>query len=121
MKSESSKPLFMPDPDVPTPHEIASYLCDAAMIDRATANTLDQRYAEGARQEDRIEGITAAVKKAEAECRRTRGGRQKAGALKVLSAVRGMLPPEVRARQKIAKAQSQGYRRGYRDGKRGGR
>ena len=43
----------MTGPDVLTTQEIASYLCDAVVIDRATANTLEQRiaaYAEAARQ-----------------------------------------------------------------------
>ena len=104
-----------------TPQEIAAHLCDAGVIDRAAAVQLEQRiaaHAEGlasqAREEGRVAGLTEAIKKIETTIQRARGG--KAGAEKILWAVRGLLPAEAALRREIAKAKDQGYRRGYRAG-----
>ena len=103
-----------------TPQEIAAHLCDAGVIDRATAAMLEQRIiaygetlAERAREAGRIEGLTEAIKKAEATSNRTKGDRQKAGTDKIIWALQGLLPAEAARRREIAQAKEQGFRRGY--------
>lgn len=107
----------MPEPL--TPQEIVSNLRDEGLIGAGAAMQLEQRilaYGAREREQGRIEGMTAAVKKGEGALYRARGSGQRTGAEKVLSAMRAMLPAEVMARQQIAEAQDKGYRRGFRDG-----
>jgi len=122
-RAESPHAIAMTDAAVLTPQEIAAYLCDAGQIDRAAAVLLEQRIiaygetlAERAREAGRIEGLTEAIKKAEATSNRTKGDRQKAGTDKIIWAMQGLLPAEAALRREIAKAKDQGYRRGYRAG-----
>ncbi|MGO9177568.1 MAG: hypothetical protein ACLQED_15760 [Desulfobaccales bacterium] len=93
------------------------------MIDHTTASLLEQRivaYADRRaaldRDEGRLEAIGEALKKAELAVKRTRGERQKGVAEKVLLAVKTLLPDQAAVQYEIARAQKQGYGRGYRDG-----
>ena len=111
----------MTAPDLLSPQELAQYLLDAGEIHPLTKVSIEQRmtaWAEKARAEGRVEGIGAALRKAETVVRLMRGERQKDAARKVLGALRGLLPEEKAAQMEIAKARSEGYRHGYRDGKR---
>jgi hypothetical protein len=107
-----------------TPQEIVSNLRDSGLIAPASAALLEQRivaYSESraaqAREEGRLEGLTEAVKKAEATVDRTRGERQKSAAGKVLWAIKNLMPTEAAMRHELSKARDTGYRHGFRQGK----
>jgi len=106
-------------PELLTPQEIVSNLRDEGLIGAAAAMQLEQRilaYGAKEREQGRIEGITATVKKGEGALYRVKGSGQRGGAEKILSAQRALLPAEVMTQQQIAEAQDKGYRRGFRDG-----
>src|ERR1700691_460628 len=114
----------MPDSPDLTPNEISTHLCDAGLIDRATAVILEQRivayadrHAAQARSEGRMEAIREALQKAEGAVRRIKGERQKAIAGRVIWAVKSMLPERAAADYELARAKEQSYQHGLRDGK----
>jgi hypothetical protein len=107
-----------------SPQEIVANLRDSGLLDQTAAALLEQRiiaYAETraaqARTEGRLEALTDAMKKAEATVNRTRGERQKSAAGKVLWAIRGLLPTESAMRYELAKARTNGFHHGYRQGR----
>jgi len=105
--------------DALTPKEIVAYLWDAGWIASGVRGPLEQRIlacVEQARNEGRLEAIAEAVNKAEQAVKHTKGDRQRAVAQRVLSAVKALLPSEAAKNHELAKAQEQGYGRGFRDG-----
>jgi hypothetical protein len=107
-----------------SPEEIVSIVRDSGVIDRGTAALLEQRivaYCESraaqARVEGRIEGITEAIKKAQAMVNRTKGGRNRSGADKVLWYIKTLLPAEAARRLELARARNSGFRCGVQYGR----
>jgi DNA invertase Pin-like site-specific DNA recombinase len=94
-----------------SPHEIATFLLDSGMIDRGTADRLEQRiaaYADERASEGRKEGIAAAARKAAAVAGSLKGAGQRAAAEKVWRAIEMLLPHGREAEQ--------AYARGFKDG-----
>jgi hypothetical protein len=96
-----------------SPHEIATFLLDSGLIDKADAVRLEGRikaHGDSRASEGRTEGIATAAKKAAAVAASVKGANQRAAAQKVRRAVEGLLPNGGREAEKEA------YARGFKDG-----
>jgi hypothetical protein len=95
-----------------SPHEIAAFLLDPGLIDRASADRLEKRiiaYGDSRASEGRKEGTATAARKAAAVAATVKGANQRAGAQKVWRAIEALLPPD-------RKAEKEAYALGFKDG-----
>ena len=94
-----------------TPHEIAAFLLDSGVIDKAAAGRLETRiaaYGDSRASDGRKEGVVTAARKAAAVAGSLKGANQRAAAEKVWRAIEMLLPHSREAEQ--------AYARGFKDG-----
>jgi hypothetical protein len=94
-----------------SPHEIATFLLDSRLIDKAAADRLETRiaaYGDRRASDGRKEGIMTAARKAAAVAGSLKGANQRAAAEKVWRAIEMLLPHSREAEQ--------AYARGFKDG-----
>jgi hypothetical protein len=95
-----------------SPHEIATFLLDSGLIDKADADRLEKRitaHGDSRASEGRNAGIATAARKAAAVAGSVRGANQRTGAQKVWRAIEGLLPHG-------REAEKEAYARGFKDG-----
>jgi len=95
-----------------SPHEIATFLLDSGLIDKAEADRLEKRitaHDDSRASEGRNAGIATVVRKAAAVAASVKGANQRAGAQKVWRAIEALLPPD-------RKAEKEAYALGFKDG-----
>ena len=94
-----------------SPHEIAAFLQDSGLIDKAAADRLETRivaYGDCRESDGRKEGVVTAARKAAAVAGSLKGANQRAAAEKVWRAIEMLLPHSREAEQ--------AYARGFKDG-----
>ena len=94
-----------------SPHEIATFLLDSRLIDKAAADRLEKRitaHGDSRASEGRKDGIATAARKAAAVAGSLKGANQRAAAEKVWRAIEMLLPHSREAEQ--------AYARGFKDG-----
>ena len=96
-----------------SPHEIATFLLDSRLIDKAAADRLEKRivaYGDSRENEGCKNGVVKSARKAAAVAASIKGANQRAAAEKVWRAVESLLPHQGREAEKEA------YARGFKDG-----
>jgi hypothetical protein len=94
-----------------SPHEIATFLLDSGLIDKAAADLLESRIAahgDSRASQGHNEGVLTAARKAGAIAASLKGANQRAGAEKVWRAIEKLRPQSREAEQ--------AYARGFKDG-----
>src|ERR1700689_4267624 len=95
-----------------SPHEIATFLLDSGLIDKAEADRLEKRigaHGDSRASEGRNAGIATAARKAAVVAGSVKGASQRVGAQKVWRAIEGLLPQG-------REAEKEAYARGFKDG-----
>src|ERR1022692_57093 len=109
-----------------SPHEIATFLLDSRLIDKAAADRLETRivaYGDSRERNGHRSGVVTAARKAAAVAGSLKGANQRAAAEKVWRAIEMLLPA---AAEKVWRAiemllphsreAEQAYARGFKDG-----
>ena|ERR1022692_16695 len=94
-----------------SPHEIAAFLLDSGLIDKASADRLETRivaYGDNRESNGHKAGVVTAARKAAAVAGSLKGANQRAAAEKVWRAIEMLLPHSREAEQ--------AYARGFKDG-----
>src|ERR1022692_4539684 len=111
-----------------SPHEIATFLLDSRLIDKAAADRLETRivaYGDSRERNGHRSGVVTAARKAAAVAGSLKGANQRAAAEKVWRAIEMLLPHSREAEQAYAAIEmllphsreaEQAYARGFKDG-----
>jgi hypothetical protein len=94
-----------------SPHEIATFLLDSRLIDKAAADRLETRivaYGDSRERDGHKAGVVTAARKAATVAGSLKGANQRAAAEKVWRAIEMLLPHSREAEQ--------AYARGFKDG-----
>ena len=103
--------MKIPEP-IFSPSELAATVYDSGHIrDRGNAQRLEQRiatYGAAKGTEGRTQGLVQAARRAHSALSGVKGANNRAAAARIVRAIEGLLPPEMRGKE--------GYALGYKDG-----